>query len=166
MKKNFSFLFIAVLGLIMLPSFTLAEHGHGHLHGQADSGASPKPAMKMDSTDVFADGVQITFMVMENKMHKGMLQQMKMKDDLEPGTTHDIMVLIRDEKTGREFTDQQVTLKVVGPDEKEQVKPASYKTMMRSYDAYFDLAEPGSYRIFVLFEMGGKKRAVGLSYDR
>lgn len=50
--------------------------------------------MKMDNTDVFADGVQITFMVMCNEMHKGMLDKMKMKDDLEPGTNHDIMVFL------------------------------------------------------------------------
>jgi len=160
MKKIFVVLFIAVFGLAMLPSSSRAQHEHG------GGAAKQQPAMKMDNTDVFADGVQITFMVMRNEMHKGMLEKMKMNNDLEPGTTHDVMVLIRDEKTGKELADAQVTLKVVGPDEKEQVKAASYKKMMRTYDAYFNLAEPGKYQVLVLFESGGQKRAIGISYER
>ncbi|MFH1077637.1 MAG: hypothetical protein V1753_12560 [Pseudomonadota bacterium] len=125
MKKFLAVLFISVFGLLMLPSSSLAQHGHG------GGGGQQQPAMKMDNRDVFADGVQITFMVMRNEMHKGMLEKMKMKDDLEAGTTHDIMVLIRDEKTGKELADAQVTLKVIGPDEKEQVKSANYKIYRR-----------------------------------
>ena len=160
MKKFLAVLFIAVFGLATLPSSSPAQHGHG------GSGVQQKPAIKMGNTDVFADGIQITFMVMRNEMHKGMLEKMKMKDDLEPGTTHDIMVLIRDENAGKEITDAQVTLKVIGPDEKEQVKSANYKKMMRTYDAYFNLAEPGRYQVSVLFENGGKKRVIGFSYDK
>ena len=160
MKKFLAVLFISTFGLLMLPASSPAEHGHG------GSSAQQRLAMKMENTDVFADGVQITFMVMRNEMHKGMLDKMKMKDDLEPGTNHDIMVLIRDEKTGKELSDAQVTLKVTGPDEKEQVKAANYKKMMRTYDAYFNLAEPGRYQVLVLFESGGQKRAIGISYEK
>ena len=160
MNKIFITLFIAVFGLAMPPSASPAQHGHG------GTGVQQQPAMKMDNTDVFADGLQVTFMVMQNEMHKGMLEKMEMKDDLEPGTTHDVMVLIRDEKTGKELADARVALKVVGPDEQEQVKAASYKKMMRTYDAYFNLVEPGKYQVLALFESGGQKRAIGISYEK
>ncbi len=162
MKKILGVLLIAVIGLSMFPPRSVAEHGHGGMMG-----AQPQqqPAMKMDSTDVFADGVQVTFMIMRNEMHKGMLEKMKMKEEPEAGTTHDIMVLIRDEKTGRELTGARVTLKVIGPDENEQVKAANYKEMMRTYDTYFNFAEKGKYQVLALFEIGGQKRAIGISYE-
>lgn len=159
MKKILAVLFIAVFGLSVFPSPSLAEHGH------MGAGAHQQPAMKMDSTDIFVDGLQVTFMIMKNEMHKGMLAKMKMKDDLEAGTTHDVMVVIRDEKTGRELTDTRVTLKVIGPDENEQVKAANYKEMMRSYDAYFNLTDKGKYQVLALFELGGQKRSIGISYE-
>ncbi len=173
MKKIIAVLFIPVMGLLLLSLPAMAQHDHGAHgghggHGGGAQGApagQQEPALKMTSTDVFADGLQATFMVMRNEMHRGMLAQMKMKDDVEPGTTHDVMVLLRDEKTGREFTDLRVTLKVVGPDDQEQVKPGNYKSMMRTYDTYFKLKEPGRYQIFVLFETGGQKRVIGLSSD-
>ena len=160
MKKFFAALFIAVIGFTMLPSSSPAQHSHG------GNGAQGQPAMKMDNTDVFVDGLQITFMAMTNEMHKLHLKQMKMKDDLEPGTTHHVMVLIRDEKTGKELMDGRVTLKVIGPDEQEQVKPAIFNKMMRGYAAYFNLGESGRYQVLALFESGGQKRTIGISYDR
>ena len=162
MRKILVVLFITVVGLSMFPPCSLAEHGH---EGMMGAQPQQQPAMKMDSTDVFADGVQVTFMIMRNEMHKGMLQKMKMKDDLEAGTTHDVMVVIRDEKTGRELTNVRVTLKVIGPDDNEQVKAANYKEMMRTYDAYSNLAEKGKYQVLALFEIGGQKRAIGISHE-
>ncbi len=159
MKKVLSAVVIVALGLLLFSSFSLAQHMQG------GSGEKPQPAMKMNSTDVVADGLQVTFMVMRNETHKGMLEKMKMKEALEPGSTHNIMVLVRDEKTGKELTGGKVTLKLVSPDEKEQVKSANYKEMMRTYDAYFNLAETGRYQVTALFEIGGQKRAVGISYD-
>ncbi len=169
MKINLTVPFISLMVSLLLAWPAMAQHDHGAHGGHGTPGppaGHQEPAMKMTNTDVLADGVQVTFMVMANEMHRGMLAQMKMKDDVEPGTTHDIMVLLRDEKTGREFTDLRVTLKVVGPDDKEQVKPGNYKSMMRTYDAYFNLKEPGRYQVLVLFEIGGQKRVIGLSYDR
>lgn len=162
MRKCLLVASVLIFGLVILSSFSLAQH-HGGAATQPRS--QPQPAMKMASTDVFADGTQITVMVMRNETHKGMLQKMNMEEELEPGTTHNIMVLVRDEKTGKELTGSKVTLKVVDPDEKEQVKPGNYKEMMRTYDAYFKLADKGRHQVLVLFESGGNKRTVGVSYD-
>jgi hypothetical protein len=159
MKKFLSMVSVSLLGLLSITALAFSQHGHGGGAG------NQQPAMKMNSTDVFADGLQVTFMVMRNEMHKGMIEKMKMKEALEPGSTHNIMVLIRDEKTGKEFTDGRVTLKVVGPDDKDQVKSANYKEMMRTYDAYFNLSGEGKYQVAALFEISGQKRVVGVSFE-
>ncbi len=102
---------------------------------------------------------------MPNSSHKNMLKNMKMEDDIEPGSTHNIMVLLKDEKTGEEFAGARVSLKVVDSDDGEQMKTASYKKMMRTYDAYFKLAKTGKYMITVLLDTGALKRSIGLSYE-
>ncbi len=159
MKKIFVVLFISVFGLSMLPTSALAQHGHG------ESAARPQPAMKMASTDVFADGIEATFMVMMNQNHKMMLKNMNMKEDIEPGTTHNIMILVKDEKSGKEFDNIPVTIKMTDPSDNEQTKTGSYKAMMRTYDAYFTMREKGKYQIRVLFETQGLKRSIGISYE-
>jgi len=64
-------------------------------------------SMKMESKDVLVEGVKVSFTVMANDSHKKMLQDMKMKEDIEPGTTHNITVVLKDQKTQREITDAQ-----------------------------------------------------------
>ena len=113
----------------------LAQHQHG--------GAPTGGAMKMESKDVLVDGVKVSFMVMANENHKKMLKDMNMKDDIEPGSTHNITVTLKDEKTQKEITEAQINMKVVDPKGKDQVKPLKYEESMKSYDAYFDLKEKG-----------------------
>jgi len=36
---------------------------------------------------------------------------MKMKEDIEPGTTHNITVILKDDKTQKEITDAQINMK-------------------------------------------------------
>jgi hypothetical protein len=81
MKKFLSIVSVSLLGLLTITALAFSQHGHGGGAG------NPQPAMKMDSTDILADGTQVTFMVMRNTTHKGMLEKMKMKEELEPGST-------------------------------------------------------------------------------
>jgi hypothetical protein len=141
----------------LLVSPLMAQHGH--------LAAEKQPVMKMASTDVIADGLVVTFMVMPNSAHKNMLKNMKMPDNIEPGSTHNIMVLLKDEKTGEEFTGARVSLKVVDSDDGEQIKTGSYNKMMRTYDAYFKLATTDKYVIIMLLDTGTQKRSIGLSYE-
>ncbi len=157
MKKVLLAALVPLFVSFSLTSLSFAEHGH--------MAAEKQPAMKMASTDVVADGLVVTFMVMPNSSHKNMLKNMKMEDDIEPGSTHNIMVLLKDEKTGEEFAGARVSLKVVDSDDGEQMKTASYKKMMRTYDAYFNLAKKGKYMITVLLDTGNQKRSIGLSYE-
>ncbi len=157
MKKCLLAALVPLFVLFLLTSLSIAQHGHMAAEKQSE--------MKMASTDVVAEGLVVTFMVMPNGTHKGMLKNMKMEDDIEPGSTHNIMVLVKDEKTGEEFPDARVSLKVVDSDDDEQIKTGSYKKMMRTYDAYFKLVKMGKYMITVLLDTGAKKRSIGISYN-
>lgn len=50
----------------------------------------------MANTDVVADGLAVTFVVMPSNTHKNMLKNMKMADEAEPGSTYNITVLLKD----------------------------------------------------------------------
>jgi len=157
MKRLVSVLAGLVLGLFVLSSFVFAQHQHG--------GMSMSGSMKMESKDVLVEGVKVTFTVMANGEHLKMLKDMKMKEDIEPGTTHNISVTLKNEKSQKEITNAQVTMKVVGPKGKDQVKPLMYEDMMKDYTAYFNLPEKGKYQIMILFKVGEKKRTAGVYWD-
>src|SRR4030066_1907083 len=106
-------------------------------------------SMEMESKDVLVDGVKVSFMVMANESHKKMLKDMNMKDDIEPGSTHNITVTLKDEKTQKEITDAQVNMKVVDPKGKDQIKPMKYEETMKSYDAYFKLPDKGKHQVMI-----------------
>ena len=119
MKRLVSVVVMLVVGLFVLSSVSLAQHAHG--------GMSKGETMKMDTKDVLVEGVKVTFQIMANEEHKKMLKDMKMKEDIEPGTTHIIGVTLKDEKTQKEITDAQITMKVVDPKGKDQIKPLKLK---------------------------------------
>ena len=153
---------VSVLGFVMLIlpvsfSTSLAQHSHG--------GGTAGGSMKMETKDVLVEGVKVSFMVMANAEHKKMLQDMKMKEDIEPGTTHNITVTLKDEKTKKEITNAQVNMKVIDPKGKDQIKPLKYEDMMKSYDAYFNLPEKGKHQVMILFKVGDQKRTAGIYYD-
>ena len=90
---------------------------------------------------------------------------MKMKEDIEPGTTHNITVILKDDKTQKEITDAQINMKVVDPNGKDQIKTLKYENEMKSYDAYFKLPDKGKYQIIILFKVGEQKRTAGMYYE-
>jgi len=135
----------------------LAQHGHG--------GMSTGTSMKMETKEVIVEGVKVVFQIMSNEEHKKMLKEMKMKEDIEPGTTHNITVTLKDEKTQKEITDAQVMMKVIDPKGKDQIKNLKYEKDMKSYDAYFNLPERGKYQIILLFKYGEQKRTAGIYYE-
>jgi hypothetical protein len=157
MKRSVSVCVGLVVGLFFLSSFASAQHQHG--------GAPAGGAMKMESKDVLVDGIKVSFMVMANENHRKMLKDMNMKDDIEPGSTHNITVTLKDEKTQKEITDAQINMKVVDPKGKDQVKPLKYEESMKSYDAYFDLKEKGKYQVLILFKVGEQKRTAGIYHE-
>ena len=156
MKKMAPVLGVLVLGLFVLSSVSMAQHGGMKM----DSGG-----MKMETKEVLVEGVKVGFQMMTNEEHKKMLKDMKMKEEIEPGTTHIIGVTLKDEKTQKEITDAQINMKVVDPKGKDQIKPLKYEGTMKSYDAYFDFKEKGKYQVLILFKVGEQKRTAGIYHE-
>ena len=156
MQNSGSILAGVIVGLFISSFFAVAQHQHGGMSGGG---------MKMESKDVLVEGVKVSFMVMANENHKKMLKDMNMKEDIEPGSTHNITVILKDDKTQKEITDAQVTMKIVDPKGKDQVKPLKFEEMMKSYDAYFNLPEKGKYQIIILFKVGEQKRTAGIYHE-
>ena len=157
MKKLISVLWLLFFCLFTFTSISLAQHSHG--------GMSMGTPMKMDTKEVLTEGVKVTFQIMANDEHKKMLKDMKMKEDIESGTTHNITVTLKEEKTQKEITNAQINMKVIDPKGKDQVKSLKYEETMKSYDAYFNLPEKGKYQVMILFKIGDQKRTAGIYYE-
>ena len=121
--------------------------------------------MKMDTREVLVEGVKVTFQIMENAEHRKMLKDMKMKDDVEAGTTHNVTVVLTDQATQKGITDAAVSMKVVDPKGKDQIKSLKYEDSMKNYDAYFNMPEKGKYELLVLIKTGDQKKTAGTYYD-
>ncbi len=147
---------IAVVG-ILVPVISAAQHSHGH--------ASSSSAMKMDTREVLVEGVKVTFQIMANADHRKMLKDMKMKDDIEAGSTHNVTVVLTDQETQKPITEASVSMKVVDPTGKDQIKNLKYEGSMKSYDAYFNLPQKGKYEILVLIKSGDQKKTAGVYYE-
>jgi len=157
MRRLISVLGVLFFCLSTFVSGSLAQHSHG--------GMSTGTSMKMDTKEVLVEGVKVTFQIMANDEHKKMLKDMKMKEDIEPGTTHNITVILKEEKTQKEIPGAQINAKVVDPKGKDQIKALKYEEIMKNYDAYFNLKEKGKYQVIVLFKIGEQKRTAGIYYE-
>jgi len=157
MKKLISVLGIFVLSLFALTQLSFAQHSHG--------GMSMGTPMKMDTKEVLVEGTKVVFQIMANDEHKKMLKDMKMKEDIGLGTTHNVTVTLKDEKTQKEIGNAQVNMKVIDPKGKDQVKSMKYEEAMKSYDAYFNLPEKGKYQVMILFKIGEQKKTAGIYYE-
>jgi len=157
MNKLISTLGIFLLNLFIFTSLCFAQHSHG--------GMSMGTPMKMDTKEVLVEGVKVVFQMMANEEHKKMLKDMKMKEDIEPGTSHNITVILKDEKTQKEITNAQINMKVIDPKGKDQIKALKYEDMMKSYDAYFNLPAKGRYQVMILAKTGEKKITAGIYYE-
>jgi hypothetical protein len=129
------------------------------MHGSAGT------SMKMDTREVLVEGVKVTFQIMANDEHRKMLKDMKMKDDVEAGTTHNVTVVLNDQATQKAITDAAVSMKVVDPKGKDQIKNLKYEGSMKSYDGYFNMPEKGKYELLVLIKTGDQKKTAGTYYE-
>jgi hypothetical protein len=157
MKKYELISVVSFLSLFVLTSISLAQHG-GH-------GGMGSSSMKMETKEVLVEGVKVTFQIMANEEHKKMLKDMKMKEDVEAGTTHNITVMLKDQKSQKEITDAQITMKVVDPKGKDQIKSMKFEGEMKSFDAYFNLPDKGKYQVILLVKKGDQKIPAGIYYE-
>jgi len=154
--KKWILALLAVVVLVISTSISLAQHQHGAAKGEP---------MKMDTKEVLVDGVKVIFQIMTNEEHKKMLVEMKMKEEPEAGTTHNIAVTLVDEKSHKEVTNAEISMKVIDPAEKSQVKTLKADTMMKYYNAYFNLSQKGKYQLLIVFKIGDKKSNAGIYYE-
>ena len=157
MKKNIWLALVIAVVSILAPALSSAQHTH--------SPAAGGDSMKMDTREVLVEGVKITFQIMANAEHRKMLKDMKMKDDIEPDTTHNVTVVLTDQSAQKEITDAVVSMKVVDPKGKDQIKSLKYESSMKSYDAYFSMPEKGRYELLVLVKSGDLKKTAGVYYE-
>ncbi|RPJ77057.1 MAG: hypothetical protein EHM15_00955 [Desulfobacteraceae bacterium] len=155
-KVNRIYVIVAAL-FLLTPTLSWAQHTHGHGSSGGD--------MKMDTREVLVDGLKVAFQIMANAEHRKMLKDMKMKDDIEAGTTHNVTVTLTDPATQKPVTDAAVSMKVVDPTGKDQIKPLKYEGSMKSYDAYFNLPDKGKYELLVLIRQGDRRSTAGVYYD-
>ena len=158
MKRLISVFGVSVICFFTFASVLLAQHSHG--------GMSMGTPMKMDTKEVLVEGIKVTFQIMANDEHQKMLKDMKMKEDIEPATTHNITVTLKDEKSQKEITDGKINMKVVDQNGKAQIKALKSEEEMKSYDAYFNLSEKGKYQVMVRLKVKDKKPIdAGIYYE-
>lgn len=155
--KIFFTLSAVLASMVIIPAASVAQHQHGSMGMSAP--------MKMDQKEVLVEGVKAVFQIMDNKEHMKMLADMKMNEKPEPGTTHNITVVLKDDQSRKEITDAQVKMKVIDPSGKDQIKTLKVEKEMKSYDGYFNLPAKGKYQILISFNAGGKTRNAGIYYD-
>ena len=156
MKRLMTVVALSVVGLFGFVSLSSGQHMHGGMSGSS---------MKMDTKEVLVEGTKVTFQIMANGEHQKMLKDMKMKEDIEAGTTHNITVTLKDDKSQKEITNADITMKVVDPKGKDQIKTLKYDDSMKSYDAFFNLPEKGKYQVMVLVKQGDQKKTAGIYYE-
>lgn len=160
MKRFVMFAAIAAAAVLFGSWPASAQHGHGS-HGAGHAA----PGMKMDQKEVLVEGVKVIFQIMPNSEHKKMLVEMKSREEPEPGTSHNIAVVLIDAASQKEIPDAQARMKVIDPRGQEKMKELRGSAEMKSYDNYFDLSAKGQYQLLVAFKVGDKIRSAGVYYD-
>ena len=93
-----------------------------------------------------------------------MLQDMKMKVEVDPQATHNIAVILTDTRSNVPISDAVAKMKVINPKGKDQIKVLDFTVGMNQYAGDFTLDGKGRYQILILFKAGGKKQAAGFYY--
>jgi hypothetical protein len=161
--KKMTVLIAAVLAL----SAPLAALATDHESMPMDHGTMPMDhgSMKMEhgsgmmamgnlAHEEVVDGVKTTFKIIDIKAK---MKEMGMKE------THHIMVVFTDAKSGGKLSEGVVTVKVMGPDKKEQVK--DLMGMEGGFGSDFTMPEKGKYGVMTKFKLAdGKVRNVKFWY--
>ncbi len=166
---KFLFLTLACFAIAFsLPGPSAAQHQHGAASPPAAGGEKkmePSPGQETSPSRTFLlDGVKASFSIMAMAEHKKMLQDMKMKVEVDPQATHNIAVTLTDTRSNLPIGDAVVKMKVISPKGKDQIKLLDFTMAMNQYSGDFTLNGKGRYQILILFKAGGKKQAAGFYY--
>jgi hypothetical protein len=166
---KYPFLILACLAIVFsCPGPAAAQHQHGAPSPPApgaEKKTEPSTGQETSPSRTFLlDGVKASFSIMTMAEHKKMLQEMKMKAEIDPQATHNIAVTLTDTRSNLPIGDAVVKMKVIDPKGKDQVKLLDFTMAMNQYSGDFTLSPKGKYQILILFKVGGKKQAAGFYY--
>jgi len=147
----------AALLALSAPMAVFAAMDHEHMNMDMGHGEHMMDKGNVAHEEV-VEGVKATFKVLSMKEHmKGMEMPKGMKE------THHIMVEFKDAKTGKPVTEGTVTMKVLGPDKKEQTK--DLMGMQGHFGGDFDLSKKGKYGVMCKSKLkDGKTRGFKFWY--
>jgi hypothetical protein len=159
------------LNIFFLVSLAVAQHQHGGHQTPGMPGTEGEKRMEStigsetSSNRAFLlEGVKASFSILPMAEHQKMLKDMKMKLEMDPQATHNIAVTLTDTRNNLPLKDAVVKMKVIGPKGKEEIKVLDPIPAMNQYARNFTLDAKGRYQILVLFQVAGKKRAMGFYY--
>jgi hypothetical protein len=161
-----------LLAILFLPFSAIAQHQHGGMSVpgmpgmEGEKKAEPTVGNEASPNRSFLleNNTKASFSIMSMAEYKKMLQDMKMKVEVDPKATHDIAVTLTDTRTNLPLTNAVVKMKVIDPKGKDQIKLLDFLAGMNQYAGDFTLAEKGRYQILILFKAGGKKQAAGFYF--
>jgi len=141
-----------------IASFAAMEHDHGSMpmeHGsmKKEHGGGMM-SMGKAAHEAVVEGVKASFVVIDNRE---MMKEMKMKE------SHHIMVMFTEPKSGKHLSEGEVTVKVLAPDKKEEIK--ALMEMEEGFGADFTMRKPGKYGVMAKFQLkDGKVRSAKFWY--
>lgn len=155
MKITAAVLVAAIFALSAPLVVSAVEHGsknkemdHGGMHTMG----------KTIHTEI-VDGVKATFTLIDMKAQmKGMEMPAGMKD------THHLMIMFKDNKSGKTLSEGQVKVKISGPDKSSQTK--TLMGMSGGFGSDISMPVTGKYGIMTKFQLkDGKVRASQFWYE-
>jgi hypothetical protein len=148
-----------------------AQHQHGSHPPAVPAPVREKKAEPSSGNEASANrtfllngSVKASFAIRSMADHRKMLQEMKMKVDVDPQVTHNIGVTLTDVRSNLPLNEAVVKMKVISPGGKEEVKILDHIPAMNQYAGDFLFSEKGRYQILILFKSGGKKQAGGFYF--
>ncbi len=90
---------------------------------------------------------------------------MNLPDPVEPGTTHNVTVMLFEAATRRPVTAAAVGMKIVDPKGGEQIRQLAYHEGLKGYEGYFRFPEKGTYELLVLVRIGEERKTAGISWE-
>lgn len=165
---------IPLLAVCIWFSPVLAQHQHGGhsmpdmpgMEGEKKTEMAPGDESSPTRAFLLEGGFKASFSIRPMAEHKKMLQEMKMKAEVDPQATHNIAVTLTDTRSNLPVTDAVVKMKLIDPKGTEQLKVLDFTQSMNQYSGDFTLSAKGKYQILILFKSGGKKYPAGFYYVR
>lgn len=155
MKRTAAVLMAAIFALSAPLVVSAVEHGS--MHKEMDHGGMHTMGTTIHTETV--DGIKATFSLIDMKEQmKGMEMPAGMKD------THHLMIMFKDDKTGKILSEGQVKVKISRPDKSSQIK--TLMGMGGGFGSDITMPVKGKYGIMTKFQLkDGKVRTSKFWYE-